>query len=90
VRGWSSLSSDNSEGNALPPLWDVELYEMFLGLVTRGRGNPTGANQHSEPESGNGDNIPVSSPPPRGTSLSYAVRRLSRERPDLLDRVKGE
>ena len=42
----------------------------------------------------NNDNIIVCLPAPapkpqQGTSLSYAVRRLSRERPDLLEKVKA-
>ncbi len=71
---------------------DVELVGMFEAAVTRGPGNPTGANQHRTAEGGNRDNVPNSSPVPeadRGNSLSYAARRLLRDRPDLFERVKA-
>src|SRR5215475_6065204 len=74
-------------------LRDTEAWETWLKL-TRGEpggaNNPEGRNQHT-PKEDNCDNIivdlPVSNPPPTGTSVSYAVRRLSRERPDLYERV---
>lgn len=77
---------------------DVELYEMFLAMTTRGPGganNPGGRNQHTEEEV-NRDNVTVdllerteSQEPPRGNTLPYAIRRLAKDRPDLLERVKA-
>jgi len=69
------------------PAWETWL------TVTRGTpGNPTGANQYTKEEGGNCDNVTVSSPalpPPTGNSVSYAVRRLQKNRPDLYERVKS-
>jgi hypothetical protein len=71
----------------------TDAWETFLDL-TRGKpGNPTGTNQHTV---GNCDNVTdssspvVSEPPPTGNSVSYALRRLKKERPDLYERVKAE
>lgn len=66
-------------------------FEKELGANV-GPGNPTGANQHTEKEEiGNHDNIMNSSASSsqQGTSLGYAIRRLSRERPDLLEAVQA-
>lgn len=64
-------------------------WEALLELTRGEPGNPTGVNQYTEEQTGNCDNITdSSSPPPTGTSVSYAVRRLSRERPDLYEQVK--
>lgn len=82
----------------------TEAWEAFQELVRGERGganNPSGVNQHSEV---NRDPIPVdlrepvtlplrrrdySREAPTGTSVSYALRRLGRERPDLYERVKA-
>ncbi len=77
-------------------------WETFLDLVRGqpgsppGGNNPNGVNQHSEPEEVNYDNVIVNQPadppkpPPCGNSVSYTVRRLKRERPDLFERVKAK
>jgi hypothetical protein len=49
----------------------------------RGPGNPTGANQHAN---GTVDNINISTRP-TGTSSQAALRRLRKDRPDLLELV---
>ncbi len=73
-------------------------WETFLEL-TRGEpggvNNPTGTNQYT-PNEVNCDNItvdqpmdaPPPKPPPTGTSVSYALRRLSKERRDLYELVR--
>ncbi len=75
---------------------DVELLAMFEEAVTRGPGgnnNPEGNNQHGEREEVNHDNVMIDHPTPpqalQGNSLSYAARRLARDRPDLLVKVKS-
>ena len=46
-----------------------------------------GTNQHSEPE---GEDVITSPAPQRGTTgQSYLLRRLARDRPDILERVKA-
>ncbi len=68
---------------------DVELLAMFEAAVTRGQGAPPGnRNAAKEERETNTDNIsvcfPHTTPPPdRGHSLSYAARRLARDRPDM-------
>ncbi len=65
---------------------DVELLAMFEEAVTRGQGAPPGnRNAAKEERETNRDNVTVCSPrrmdpPDRGNSLSYAARRLARER----------
>jgi len=61
--------------------------------------NPAGNNQHTERNRFSRDSITVEPQPERKrdysreaptiTSVSYAVRRLTRERPDLYERVKA-
>lgn len=73
-------------------------WEVFLEL-TRGEpgglNNPDGSNQHtSKGKEVNCDDVTVdlpepNKPPATGNSVSYALRRLSRERPDLYERVKA-
>ena len=70
-----------------------DAWETFLELTRGERGgvnNPHGRAGKPEPEI-NRDIITVDSPPPpaTGTSVSYALRRLKRERPDLYERVKA-
>jgi hypothetical protein len=83
-------------------LRDTDAWLVFLEL-TRGepgapegnQNNTSGVNQYSGEERTNCDNITVcppadpAAPPPTGTSVAYTVRRLSRERPDLLARVEA-
>lgn len=45
-----------------------------------------GTNQHSEPE---GEDITTSSPQQLGNSQAYLLRRLARDAPDVLERVKA-
>ena len=46
-----------------------------------------GTNLHSEPE---GEGIKTTSPAQLGNSQSYLLRRLARDRPDLLERVSPD
>jgi len=75
----------------------------FEQAVARGRGNPT-AGQQDRADDGtfgkahtdrnhdsvmNTDATPSLPPAEQGNTAAYAIRRLSRERPDLLERVKA-
>lgn len=73
------------------------LMEELLARGPGGANNPYGCKGAPEPEdtinhyavmvdSGQGE---AASPAEQGNSVGYAVRRLSRERPDLLDKVKA-
>lgn len=69
---------------------DIKLLNLWDEATQRGRGNPTGANQHQE---GNLDNVQVSSSQkyPSGNAASAALRRLRKDKPDLHSRVlEGE
>lgn len=79
-----------------------ELVDLEQALA-RGRGgnnNPEGRNQHAaEEEKGEEVNpsirsidqpaLPAPAPIHHGTTVQYAIRRLSSQRPDLLERVKA-
>jgi hypothetical protein len=57
---------------------------LLIAIELEGKpGNPTGANQY---QSGMRDNI-MHSKPQYGTDRSYALRRLHKDRPDLLQKV---
>jgi hypothetical protein len=73
-------------------LRETDAWESFLELTRGTPGNPTGANQYN---GGKYDSIILSSvepskKPPCGTSVSYALRRLSKNRPDLYEQVKAQ
>jgi hypothetical protein len=51
------------------------------------RGNPTGTNQHVDGESGDNNNVMVSSKPERGNSARYAIRKLRQDAPELRPRL---
>lgn len=74
------------------------LLEETLARKPGGANNPHGCKGAPEPEPGQEDGINPSNRrvdseaaprPQHGTTIQYATRRLSRERPDLLDRVKA-
>jgi hypothetical protein len=57
--------------------------------VTRGgNNNPSGANQHQPRDEVNHDNIMIDlkTGTEQGTSVSYTLRRLARNHPELLER----
>lgn len=75
----------------------TEAWDTFLELTRGERGAPEGNRNAAKEEETNCDSITVchdadpapTKPPPTGTSVSYALRRLSRERPDLYEAVKS-
>jgi hypothetical protein len=71
---------------------DVEALNLFEEATTRSKGGqPGNQNAKAEKEETNSDNITIRSPlpaPKRGTSCSYAARRLARDAPELFERVK--
>ena len=64
------------------------------GLCQAARDNPiaehggTGANQHTVKTESRGNNV-TSAPEPRGNGKTYTLRRLARDRPDLLAKVEA-
>jgi hypothetical protein len=53
------------------------------------RGNPSGNNQYTpDEEKGKGDNVTFPQQE-RGNGKTYTLRRLARDRPDLLDRIES-
>ena len=62
---------------------EPEVLRMLREATTGERGNPTGANQHSEDSGGNSDNITVSNNDARGTRKDYTLDRLARNHPNL-------
>ncbi len=64
---------------------DVEALALFREAMVEERGG-SGSNQYATKEVGNNDNIIISSSV-QGTSKSYTVSRLKRDRPDLFERV---
>jgi hypothetical protein len=79
-------------------LRETDAWEIFLEL-TRGNpggaNNPNGVNQYSNGEVNHYHvmvDLPVepSKPALCGNSVSYALRRLSKERPDLYEQVKAQ
>jgi hypothetical protein len=73
---------------------DSALVVAFELAIDKGRGgnnNPAGKGGRAR-KNDNRDIVTVDKPaaqPPRGNSPGYAARRLSRERPDLLEKVKA-
>jgi hypothetical protein len=75
---------------------DPELVVSFEQAIAKGPGganNPAGKNQHTEEEEVNvlNTNIDQASEPSKGGSddKGYAIRRLAKDRPDLLEEVKS-
>ena len=64
---------------------DTEAETLYSEAVTGKAGNPAGSNQHQK-QDGNSDNITISTDG-RGTSLSYGLRRLHKQAPELHKRV---
>lgn len=81
-------------------LHGTDAYEVFYRLTRGepgGNNNPYGRAGKPEQEVINCDNVTVDSPDPTqpnkppatGNSVSYAIRTLSRKRPDLYEKVKA-
>lgn len=68
---------------------DDEVLTELTNVTKRPDGNPTGANQYTEDGGGTVDNIHGSSKElrPTGTSKEAGLRRLSKDRPDLHEKV---
>lgn len=72
-------------------------FEQLVARKPGGSNNPTGTNQHKEANHSIGmtdqaDNVvslPIRPNGSQGNTLGYAVRRLSKKRPDLLARVEA-
>jgi hypothetical protein len=99
------IEAPRAQGGCQTPLYLLErllrgtdAWGVFLDL-TRGEpggdNNPEGRNQYAREEEVKCDSIILDLPsgssekPPTGTSVSYARRRLKRERPDLLEKVEA-
>ena len=81
LKGLERLCPDEREA-APVPLTDA--YEA--GLRAALEAPPIEAHGTNQHDHGGGDNI-TSTPETRGTSLTYTIRRLKRDRPDLVERV---
>lgn len=68
---------------------DAEAERMIDSELKRGPGNPTGRNQHSE-KTGTFNNVKDSSTlAPMGNSKRAGIRKLEKDRPDLLEEVEA-
>jgi hypothetical protein len=65
---------------------DKEALNAIDEAIKRRPGNESGVNQHTKDSKGNVDNIHDSNRP-SGTSRDAAIRRLRKDRPDLLQKV---
>lgn len=74
---------------------DIEALRLLGEALERGRGgnnNPNGANQHSGEVEVNGCNATIDLPeakPRNRNDVSHAIRRLTKQRPDLLEKVEA-